>query len=77
MIFWPLFCNSIQAISSKGDYPPGTRFRQSTTHLDVFMAMFMVCAIEVVIVKILTFEESRDDRPSSASIWFNRFDPDP
>lgn len=76
MFLWPLFSSSIQAITSKGEYPPGTRFRQSTTHLDIFMAMFMVCTIEVVILKILTQEETQDDRPSSASVWFNRFDPD-
>jgi hypothetical protein len=30
------------------------------THMDVFMALFMLCAIEVVVLKVLTFEEEQE-----------------
>lgn len=75
MFIWPLLCSGIQAISTKGDYPPGARFRQNTTHLDVFMAMLMVVTIEVVILKIMTQEEDQEGRETSVGAWFNRFDP--
>lgn len=44
------------------------------THLDVFMAIFMVCALEVVVLKILTFEEELDRRRRSTDLYYENDD---
>lgn len=73
-----LFCSilsSVENLGMRGDYPPGTAFRRDTTHMDVFMALFMICAIEIVVLRIAIFDESRgeiEERRRSASLFFDR-----
>ncbi|CAH1984915.1 unnamed protein product [Acanthoscelides obtectus] len=47
------------------DYPPGTDLPPNMTHMDVFMALFMVCALEVVMLKIMMFGETQDQSENS------------
>ena len=76
MVFLSMLC-SANSLGMKDDYPPGSHPRNNTTHMDIFMALFMMCAIEVVIIKIMTYDEfSVEERRSSASIWFEGLDPD-
>lgn len=78
MFLWCLLVNSVENLGTKGDYPPGTSFRHSTTHMDIFMALFMMCAIEVVVLKILTHEEQQqnENRVTSASTYFDSYNHD-
>lgn len=35
-----------------------THHKEDIMHLDVFMALFMVCTIEIVVLKIMLFDET-------------------
>ena len=37
-------------------YEPGLKY-EVNTHLDMFMALFMICTIEVLLLKVLLFHE--------------------
>ncbi|CAG9766047.1 unnamed protein product [Ceutorhynchus assimilis] len=52
----------------KGDYPPGTKFKTDTTHLDVFMLLFMLCTLEVVVLKIISYEEDNERHGISSTV---------
>lgn len=58
------FFKEVEGLGMKGDYPPGF-YRPNSTHMDIFMALFMICAIEVVIMKILMFDEGQQTRRSA------------
>lgn len=59
-----------------GDSRPNGEFAHNAARMDVFVTMFMLCAIEAVIVKIMTYDEQQEEMETSASRWFNGFDPD-
>lgn len=55
-LFLSLFY-SVNSLGLRADYPFGTTYRHDGTHLDVFMALFMVCTIEIVLLKIMVTDE--------------------
>lgn len=65
---------SVQEINCAREYDPRVNQQPNTTFMDVFMAMFMLCTFEVILVKILTGEDSgpEDTREYSASVFFDR-----
>lgn len=67
MWLWPLL-TGMQHIGVKGDDPPGTQLKTNTTHLDVFMLLFMLCTLEVVVVKIMTYDEENEMHGSSSTV---------
>lgn len=59
--------NSVNGLGLRTDYPFGTPYRHDTTHLDVFMALFMICTIEIVLLKIMVTQEiSMPEEPESS-----------
>lgn len=64
-----MFFNEVEGLGTKGDYPPGT-ITNNSAHMDIFMALFMICAIEVILVKMWMFDNSQsDDRRRSVQIF--------
>lgn len=59
-----------------GDGRPRGEFAHNAAKMDVFVTMFMFCAIEAVIVKIMMYDEQHQEMETSASRWFIGFDPD-
>lgn len=69
MVFWQLLCG-MPGLSARGDYPPGS-MSKNESHLAIFMTLFMVCAAEVVVLKLLTYDPSQETRNTAATLWFN------
>ncbi|KAG5882328.1 hypothetical protein JTB14_037613 [Gonioctena quinquepunctata] len=69
MFLFPFILGGVENLATKGDYPPGTSFRPNTTYMDIFMALFMVCAIEVVVLKIMVFDESQAESQGTGSTF--------
>lgn len=74
-----IILNSVDGLGQRSDYPPGTILRHNTTHMDVFMALFMMCAIEVVILKIMIVDQTQqqalgapDEERTIANAMFDR-----
>lgn len=59
--------NGLDGFGLKYDQPGGTQFRQDATHLDIFMALFMVCTIEIVVLKIMDLQEQNDIEENDSS----------
>lgn len=57
MLFLSLL-SSVDALGLRTDYPFGPQYRHNTTHLDIFMAIFMVCTFEIVILKIMVSDDT-------------------
>lgn len=57
MLFLSLL-NSVNDLALRTDYPFGPEYRHNTTHLDVFMALFMVCTFEIVVLKIMVSDDT-------------------
>lgn len=52
-----MICN-LDGFVLKDEYRDGIQYRHEAGHLDVFMALFMVCTIEIVVLKIMIFDEA-------------------
>lgn len=70
---FPFILNWVQELGTKSDYPPEVYRKLNTTYMDVFMAIFMLCAVEVVLIKVMTFEEENDNRRNVANEWFENY----
>lgn len=66
MIFFGILCNVHKEYQDT--QLPGT-VQANHSGMDFFMALFMMCAIEVVVVKILLFEGAPDDTRTSANLF--------
>lgn len=65
----------MENLGLKNDYPPGTIKISPDSQFAILMALFMMCTIEVVLIKIFTLEEERErGRPTAASLFFNQWD---
>lgn len=72
-MFWSLVWGEYKGDNGR----PNGEFAHNAARMDVFVTMFMFCAIEAVILKIMTYEEQQmDEMETSASRWFNGFDPE-
>ncbi|KAF7287151.1 hypothetical protein GWI33_002522 [Rhynchophorus ferrugineus] len=60
------FLVSIQSVEARGD-TAGTYYKSNTTHLDIFMMLFLLCTLEVVVIKILTYEEENEMHGTQSS----------
>lgn len=72
-----LFLSGVDGLGLRDDYYGGTNYRHDTSHLDVFMALFMMCTIEIVVLKImisdnLTSDVEETDVSLQQSAVFNR-----
>nr|CAI5839867.1 unnamed protein product [Callosobruchus analis] len=69
--------SQLLSLPTRQDYPPGIELQPNMIHIDVFMALFMVCALEVVVLKTMVFDDPQeqsknsDDRPV-ADRFFDR-----
>lgn len=68
---------TICGISTHPDYPPGSFDQQSVSNMAFFMVLFMLCTVEVVIIKIIVFDQQLEDYRvannlrRSTSLWFD------
>lgn len=72
MVLWQLLADG-SILILRGDYPPGTTLK-TDSHLAIILALFMIYAAEVFIIKILTFDmqhQSQDSRNLTNSLLFN------
>lgn len=64
------FSSLIASLESTGvnlDNPPGSQpTKTNTTHLDVFMLLFLLCTLEVVICKIITYDQENEMHGTSS-----------
>lgn len=67
MFFFAILCNVHKEYQDT--QLPG-EVQANHSGMDFFMALFMVCAIEVVVVKILLFEESQNESGRTAASLF-------
>lgn len=57
MILWWLLCEIRDFLRSKNDK---SAIKSNNSHLDIFMGLFMLCTIEVVIMKVMFFYEESE-----------------
>lgn len=57
MFLWWLLCEIRDFLSSTNDRKS---LIKNNSHLDIFMGLFMLCAIEVVIMKIMFFYDESE-----------------
>lgn len=65
MWFFPLIA-SLDSTGLNLDNPPGRPTKTNTTHLDVFMLLFLLCTLEVVICKIITYDQENEMHGTSS-----------
>lgn len=67
MFIFLTMLNGVNAFGLRTDYSINTEFKPDTTPLDVFMVLFMVCTIEIVVLKIMVDDDGTlpDEIPSS------------
>jgi len=65
MFLFGMMLGSAWRLGVEMDYAPGEKPIEINTHLDVFMALFMFCTLEVVVLKILRFREEMDEYEES------------
>lgn len=51
------FLNDVDGLGLTSDYPGYTEDSYNATHLDVFMALFMICTIEIILLKVMFSDE--------------------
>lgn len=72
MFLFPFFIG-IHQVQCAREYSQRSYQPPNTTFMDVFMALFMVCTFEVILVKILTSDDNgqEENRQRSANIFFD------
>lgn len=59
------FMGGVDVLRIRGDDGSGAPYRYDTTHIDVFMALFMICTIEIVVLKVMIINESTSSEEQS------------
>lgn len=54
-----------------GPLPSSFQFHHSGANFAIFLILFALCMMEVVVLRIMSEEQTRDQRPRSVtSLWF-------
>lgn len=63
--------NNVNGLGLRTEYPINTQYKQDTTPLDVFMALFMFCTIEIVVLKIMVLDDNASTEEPHSSLSQN------
>lgn len=67
-----LVTHGVAAFPPPGPLPSSFQFHHQGSNFAIFVVLFALCMLEVVVLKIITDEQSRMDRlPSVTSLWFD------
>ncbi|CAG4989058.1 unnamed protein product [Colias eurytheme] len=57
-----------------GPIPSGSQFHHQGSNFAIFVILFALCMMEVVVLKIMTEEQHREQSRSVTSMWFDMDD---
>lgn len=65
---------SVAAWPPPGPMPSSFQFHHQGSNFAIFVVFFALCMMEVVVLKIITEEQSREQSTSVTSMWFDMDD---
>lgn len=69
-----LVTSGVAAWPPPGPLPSSFHFHHTGSNFAIFVIFFALCMMEVVVLKIITEEQSREGSSSVTSMWFDMDD---